>query len=243
MINTVLFDLDGTLLQFSQDEFIGVYFAELKKVFTRIGLDAEAAAKAVWLGTKAMVLNDGSKPNSKAFWNTFSRAMNLSGNVLKDVEAVCDLFYSNEFDSVKSVLKNADTGQPGRIIRNLTFKGYTAALATNPVFPAEAVKTRLAWIGLRTRDFKLITDYSNSFYCKPNPKYYGEILTALGREPEQCLMVGNNVNEDMCAGALGMETYLVTGHIINEAGWDISGYRRGSMDDLEKYLSDLPQIS
>ena len=43
--------------------------------------------------------------------------------------------------------------------------------------------------GLSTDDFALITTYDNSSYCKPNPKYYVEILEKFGLKPEECLMV------------------------------------------------------
>jgi phosphoglycolate phosphatase-like HAD superfamily hydrolase len=55
MIDTIMFDLDGTLCRFSQEEFITSYFNQLSKVFVKLGLDAGAAEKAVWAGTRAMV--------------------------------------------------------------------------------------------------------------------------------------------------------------------------------------------
>jgi FMN phosphatase YigB (HAD superfamily) len=238
MVDTVLFDLDGTLLQLSQDDFIGVYFAELKKVFERLGMDADYSIKAVWAGTKAMILNDGAKSNAERFWETFANVMGLSGDRLKAIENACDSFYTKEFDAVKSVLKNKDLEQPRRLMDAVASKGYTAVLATNPLFPTCAVTTRLAWIGLKPEDFSLITNYSNSRYSKPSLGYYRDILAKTDKQPEQCLMIGNNVKEDMCAETLGMEVYLVTGHVINEGGEDISAFRHGSLDDLERELTE-----
>ena len=240
MINTVLFDLDGTLLQFSQVDFIGAYFAELGKVFAGMGMDADMSAKAVWAGTKAMVLNDGSMPNCERFWAEFAGYLSLTDEQRRVVEAACDAFYVNEFDRVKSVMMPNDISR--RLVRALPEKGYSVALATNPLFPACAVGTRLGWIGLEPQDFVLVTHYSNSTFCKPNTGYYREVLAKINRGPEQCIMVGNNPAEDMCAGAIGAETFLVTDFLENESGMDISAFRSGPLAELEAYLMSMPDL-
>ena len=241
MINTILFDLDGTLLLFSQTEFIDAYFARLSNVFDRLGMDSGAAIKAVWTGTKAMVLNDGSRTNAECFWEEFAKRTALTDERRKAVESACDDFYSNEFDSVKSVMIPTDISK--RLVRSLQSKGYDVILATNPLFPACAVTTRLSWIGLNPDDFTLITHYSNSTYCKPNPGYYREIFKKAGKMPEQCLMVGNNPVEDMSAGVLGASTFLVTDCLENETGVDITAFRRGTLAELEASLASMQDIS
>ena len=241
MIDTILFDLDGTLLQFSQEDFINNYFAKLSKVFIRLGMEAEASIKAVWAGTKAMALNDGSMTNAKRFWTVFAEYLGLTPEKNKEVEAACDDFYTNAFDAVKSVLRPNDVSN--RLVRELTGRGYTVALATNPLFPACAVTTRLNWIGLKPDDFKHITHYYNSKYCKPNPGYFNEVLAEIKKTPEQCLMAGNHPVEDMSAGKLGIETFLVTDCLENEANVDISTFRRGTLAELEEFLLSLPSLS
>lgn len=243
MKDTILFDLDGTLIQFTQDDFITAYLTELKKVFSRIGLDAELAIKALWSGTKAMILNDGGKLNSERFWGKFSEIMDLSADQLKAVENACDDFYSNEFKTLKSILKNEDPGLPCRLTRSLISKGYRIVLATNPLFPTCGVATRLGWIGLTPQDFCMITDYSNSSYCKPNLGYYREIFKKINKEPHQCLMIGNNAVEDMCVSSLGADTFLVTDYLENEANIDISAFRNGTFAELEKYIASLPSVA
>jgi len=241
MINTILFDLDGTLLQFSQDEFIEDYLGKLKKVFRSRGLDAEKSLTAMWVGIKDMVLNDGSMTNAERFWITFAHELSLSEEQCRVIEAACDDFYVHEFDTVKSVLTPNDISE--RLVRALPKKGYQVVLATNPFFPSCAVTTRLGWIGLTQEDFSLVTHYTNSSYCKPNLKYFEEVFTKIERRPEQCLMVGNNSFEDMAAGKAGAETFLVTDFMENEADLDISDLRQGTLAELEEYLMSLPDIS
>ena len=167
MIDTILFDLDGTLVRFIQDEFLETYFKELGKVFVKLGLDAQKAVKGVWVGTKAMVLNDGSVLNTQRFWEAFSKHMDISDAQLCDVEAACDNFYSNEFNIARSVVKHSEI--PKKIVRSMSERGYNIVLATNPYFPPCAVDSRLSWIGLDKNDFLLVTHYENSSFCKPNP--------------------------------------------------------------------------
>ena len=241
MIDTILFDLDGTLLQFTQEDFISAYFSKLGKVFIGMGMDAEASIKAVWAGTKAMARNDGSILNSKLFWKVFAEYSGLSDEQNNEVEAACDNFYITEFDSVKSILR--PNGISTRLVRALSDRGYTVALATNPMFPACAVETRLNWIGLKPCDFKHITHYANCTYCKPNPGYFNELLDRLNKTPAQCLMAGNNPVEDMSADKLGIETFLVMDCLENEAGADVTSFRRGALAELEALLMSLPVIS
>jgi len=237
MIDTILFDLDGTLLKVTQKAFLGIYLRELQNVFVRLGMDGELSVKALWAGTNAMIVNDGVKPNDERFWEVFAQYLGFDDGQRKTVEAACEKFYMNEFNAVKAVAALDDDAR--RLVRALTEKGYLLALATNPLFPLCAVETRLAWIGLLPQDFSYITHYANSSYCKPNPGYYRELLENIGKEPRQCLMAGNSVSEDMCAGALGIETFLVTDYLENESGAGISLYRHGSLADCEAYLTSL----
>ena len=240
MVDTILFDLDGTLLQFKQTAFLDVYLAELRKVFSKAGMDAELSIVAVWAGTKAMVQNDGTVRNIERFWQAFSKHMGITEKRLRYIEAECDRFYSNEFNNVKTVMIPCDISK--RLVRRMASKGYGVVLATNPLFPECAVESRLGWIGLDLQDFRLITHYSNSTFCKPNLGYYREILGKINKTPQQCLMVGNNPAEDMSAGVLGIETFLVTDCLENEASADITAFRNGTLAQLEAYLTTLPDI-
>jgi FMN phosphatase YigB (HAD superfamily) len=235
-----MFDLDGTLLHFSQDDFIKVYFAELGKLFVRLGMDAEMSVKAIWVGTKSMIEGDGSCTNAERFWAAFAEYTKLSGDKLNAVKAACDEFYLNEFNNAKSVIIPNDISK--RLVRTLAAKGYQIVLATNPLFPACAVATRLGWIGLEMQDFVHVTHYSNSTFCKPNPDYYREIFKKIDRLPEQCFFAGNNTIEDMSAGDLGVETFLVTDCLENEPNIDIAVFKNGTLKELEEYLTAMPSI-
>ncbi|MBO5037764.1 MAG: HAD family hydrolase [Clostridia bacterium] len=233
-ITTVLFDLDGTLLPMDQDEFVKSYFKLLAKKVAPLGYDPASLIDNIWAGTAAMVKNDGSRKNEEAFWAQFAK---FYGDKVYDDIPVFDKFYSEEFNLAKDVCGFAPNAK--KIVDGLCERGFEVVLATNPIFPPVATLSRISWAGLSAESFSLITNYSNSSYCKPNPKYYQEILSKIGKAPEECLMVGNDVEEDMIAQSLGMKVFLLTDCIINKKDRDISVYPHGDFEALADYLQTI----
>lgn len=235
MYDTILFDLDGTLVPFLQDEFIRAYFKLLVRRLTPMGYDGDKLVQALWAGVDAMIRNDSSATNRQVFWDVFTREMGIQALAL---ESVLDDFYAREFDGARSVLRE-DADRSG-LIRSLREKGYGLVLATNPVFPAVAVETRMHWVGLAPSYFDYITTYENSRRSKPNPGYYQDILTHTGKRPEECLMIGNNPVDDMAAREAGLDVFLVTDYLENPGGLPVEGWPHGSFGELEKLLAELP---
>lgn len=232
MLKTVLFDLDGTLLPFVQDDFIKLYFGGLCKKLAPLGYRPDKVVNDVWAGTKAMITNDGSRLNKDAFWETF-RAANAG---LPDAEYLCDEFYTGEFDEVKACLKSIPDHKP--MISRLKESGLEVVLATNPIFPRCAVETRLKWVNLDEGDFSYITSYESSTFCKPNPAYFKELLEKIGRQSEECVMIGNSAAEDIIpARELGITAFLVTDFLENPEGIDISGFPQGTPADAEEFIA------
>ncbi|MBR5751445.1 MAG: HAD family hydrolase, partial [Clostridia bacterium] len=98
-IKAVLFDLDGTMLPMDQDAFTQGYFKLLVKKLAPCGYEPEALVKAVWHGTKAMVMNDGSKTNEAAFWDDFTAAF---GEEARRDEALFREFYEGDFEKARA---------------------------------------------------------------------------------------------------------------------------------------------
>jgi len=233
-ITTILFDLDGTLLPMDQDVFVQSYFKRLAAKLAPLGYESRQLIKCIWTGTSAMIRNDGRCTNEEAFWAVFSQMYGAES--LKD-QPVFDAFYENEFQNVAQDC--GFTPHANETIQALKKMGYRLALATNPIFPAVATESRMRWAGLQQGDFELYTTYENCSYCKPNPKYYQEILRQLGCSPEECLMVGNDVGDDMIAQTLGMKVFLLTDCLINRENADLSGYAKGSFPELMAYVQTL----
>ena len=233
-IKTVFFDLDGTLLPMDQDEFVKAYFGNLAGKLSGHGYEPKELIGAIWSGTKAMVKNDGHCTNEEAFWEDF--AAHYGQQVRKD-EPLFEEFYKTDFQHVQKVCGFAP--QAAQTVSWLKERGIRLVLATNPIFPAIATRSRIKWAGLTPEDFVYYTTYENAHYCKPDLRYYREICQKLELSPEECLMVGNDVGEDMVAKALGMQVFLLTDCLINRQQADISCYPNGDFDALAAYLKEI----
>lgn len=234
MITTVLFDLDGTLLPMDQDKFVQSYIGRMAKKLAPHGYDPELLTKGLWKGTGAMVKNDGTQTNEELFWQVFNGVM---GRDCRGDEPLFTDYYENEFQQVAG-----DCGfdeRAAETIRQIRALGYRVALATNPLFPAIATQSRAKWAGLEIDDFDLITTYENSRFCKPNLEYYRQILATLNLKPENCVMVGNDVSEDMIAEKLGIRVFLLTDCILNKENKDIDRYPQGSFPELMDFIRGL----
>jgi FMN phosphatase YigB (HAD superfamily) len=233
-ITTVLFDLDGTLLPMDQDNFIKAYFGGLARKLMPYGYDKDTLIGAIWGGTKAMFRNNGEKLNEEAFWEEFCKVF---GESAKNDEPIFDEFYANDFCRVQDSC-GFDPRAAGAV-QTIKSKGFRVALATNPFFPSAATEQRIGWAGVSPHDFEIFTTYENSHYCKPNLDYYIEVISKLGVSPEECLMVGNDVDEDMIAKELGMKVFLLTDCLINKHGKDPSAYPNGGFAELLEYLNKI----
>ncbi len=233
-ITTVLFDLDGTLLPMDQDLFIKAYFAGIADHMSAFGYERERLVKTIWSSTGAMIQNTTGKTNEEAFW---AYMVSVYGPEVRKEEPRFNEFYRVGFPKVRDVC--GFTPMAARIVDACKEKGFQIALATNPFFPSTATLQRTRWAGLNPDDFAHITTYENSGSCKPNPAYFREVLEKLGVEAEECLMVGNDVEEDMMARELGMQVFLLTPCMINKKEKDIAQYPHGDYDALLEYIEKL----
>ncbi len=233
-VKAVLFDLDGTLLSMDLDVFVKGYFSSLTKAMSERGFNQRRFSKALSAGVNAMLENNGRATNEDVFWETFE---SVYGEPARSKEALFNEFYENEFINLKSLCSAID--EAASSVRAIRDMGYRVILATNPVFPPIATENRIRWAGLEPSDFELYTTYANSSFAKPNPKYYLEIADKLGLDPSECLMVGNDTDDDMVAEKIGMKTYLLQKHLINRRKIDIARYNYGNLSSLVSFVENM----
>ncbi|KAB3527647.1 HAD family hydrolase [Alkaliphilus serpentinus] len=237
MIKTVLFDLDGTLLPLDMNEFIKRYFGGLTVKFKDM-IKGEELSSIVWASTKYMVENkEASKTNEEAFFEDFYKRVHHKPEVMNPL---FEEYYIKDFCKVQDATRQEELMV--KAVRQLKDKGYKVVVATNPIFPEIAIHQRIKWAGFEIEDFDFITTFEKMHFCKPNVEFYQEVLENIGGKPEDCLMVGNDVEEDMVAKQLGLTTFLIEDCIIHR-GTSLEGIDyKGDYKKFYEFVVGLPSL-
>ncbi|RJR20810.1 MAG: HAD family hydrolase [Desulfobacteraceae bacterium] len=237
MYNTLLFDLDGTLLDIDMDIFLPRYFQVLTRRFSYL-ISPEEFVRHLLHSTRLMIMNkDPQKTNEEVFMEDFIPRLGLPREELQPI--LTDI-YTNDFGHLGKYTRRKPLA---RTIMNLSYKkGLELIIATNPVFPRLAIEHRLRWSGLEDLPYRLVTTYENMHFCKPHREYYEEVLSVAGRKPGECLMIGNDAREDLAAAAVGIKTFLVRDHILNDnkEGPFTPDYE-GYLADVYRFIEQWPQ--
>lgn len=235
-MNTILFDLDGTLLPMDVEEFTHRYFGLILQTMNEKGFDGKMILDAILSSTKVMILNDGKKTNEEVFWENFTSLSNLSRDLM---EPHFNDFYEHVFDQIDSHVQSENMKQAVNILKE---KNYRLILSTNPLFPRIATLKRIQWAGLDPNDFDYITTYENSSACKPNLAYYEEIIDKLDLDIKECVMIGNDVQEDGILEKIGIPVYLVSDYLLNRNNQKITTFEMTDSDAFLKYVQNLPSL-
>lgn len=224
---TALFDLDGTLLPVDLDFFFKRYVEAVTPHFAHI-IPPEKFTKALWDATHAMVNNlDPEVRNDEAFARVFEPAV---GYPWRKLWRIFEKFYNFEFPKLRKFVPNSRIAQ--EIVEACVNNGWQIVLATNPVFPEVAIRERMKWCKIDGFPWRFVTTLHNMHFCKPHLEYYQEICRFLKLDPRKCVMIGNDVQEDMVAKKLGMKTFLVEDFLIDRGG--------GETPDMRGSLKDVP---
>ncbi|MGQ9780134.1 MAG: HAD family hydrolase [Bacillota bacterium] len=238
MFNTVLFDLDGTLVNLDIEFFLHRYVEALAPRFAHL-VSPAVFVRELFRWSQAMVENeDPSLTNLEVFWRGFSAAVGVERAVL---EPIFTDFYSHDFPRLRP--EGAKNPAARRLLETLVKKGYTIVIATNPIFPRRAIVERLSWTECADLPYAYITCGEEMHFCKPNPGFFREVLEKIGRRPEECLMVGNDMEEDMIAQKLGFFTAFITDLPIDRGLARLTPDWRGSLAELaEVFAADRETV-
>ncbi len=233
MLQTILFDLDDTLLKNKMDSFLPHYFKLLGQHAAAV-LEKDHFMQEMLYSTRVMMTNtDPAFTNREIFWNTFQQRTGLDPVT---IEPFFDQFYAEHFPTLQAVTEPMPGAVP--LVEWALAQGLQVVVATNPMFPRRAIEERLRWADLPvTRyPFALVTTYDEMHATKPNRAYYEEILSYVGCAPANALMVGDDWENDMVpALALGMATFWITDGKA-EKGDVTQVMGAGSMFDLSQRL-------
>ena len=227
-VKALLLDLDDTLLINDMDVFSSRYFELLVECIQDI-CPRDRFLAAPMTGTRAMFANDGAQgSNADLFYSEF---LPLVGDCADELLPALDAFYAHDFGSLR---KWTAVDPDARVLVETAFQhGFQVAIATQPLFPREAVLARLRWAGVSADTFcyDYVACFEEMDACKPQERYFRTICQHLGRQPHECLMVGDSVEADMGAEKHGLRTFWVMRH-PPEGRVRVKCNAKGSLRDL-----------
>lgn len=233
MIRALLLDLDDTLLHNHMDDFLPRYFQAVTAAVADL-ITPEEFLAALREATQAMMANtDPERTNADVFWQVFPSLVDVPTEPLDER---IDRFYSEVFPTLNS--HTAPMPGAREVVAEAQRRDWHVVVATNPVFPMQAIRSRLAWAGLEDVSFDLVTAYENMHATKPHPEYYREIASRLDVAPHDAVMAGNHLANDLVpAAAVGMRTFWVDTYGIADA--DFTPDASGDLNDLRTWLYEI----
>lgn len=203
-IKTICFDLDGTLVEMNPLFKAPLLTMSMIRFFHVI--PPWKFFKSFKIAVKTMLHHQEDQSNFSIFVKSLSAQSNLKDETLikKAIQEILEI----DFPKLKIFFYPVkDAKQTLKIAQEL---GFNIILATNPVFPRKAVETRLMGGGFKSEDFPLMTHAENMTRCKPKVEYYKELLIRFNLDPQECLMIGNDVKKDTPAFDVGMKTFILS---------------------------------
>lgn len=223
----ILFDLDGTLCKMDLDQFNKAYLTGMAEYFQDI-VPVEAFAGQVMKSCAFMVAHGNPYIFCKnVFMEHFAQTFGLNEEQVWNrlVE-----FYTEVFPQYREFVVPCPENQA--LIALAKEKGYKIAVASNAIMPLVAIEERVRWAGLDPAQFDFVTGMENMHFCKPNTGFFQEIAQNIGVAAENCVMIGNDLTEDMPAHEIGMSTFLIG----DEAGENVNWH--GSLEDFGELLAN-----
>ncbi len=208
MIKAVLLDLDETLLQNPPDIFAKAYIGLLIDYFQKQNptLNQQQLQAAIRSATQATLLSTQALHfNAEVFSAVFAEQL---GGHRAELDQIVEGFLNTTYPQLERLTKKVDAAVP--LVDWLLSNNYAVAIATQPLYPQQAILQRVTWAGLDASRIGFISTLDSVHFAKPNPSYYEEILTRLGFEPDETLMVGDDwYNDIVPAATAGFYTYWI----------------------------------
>ncbi|PJF42244.1 MAG: hypothetical protein CUN55_10290, partial [Phototrophicales bacterium] len=208
MIKAVLLDLDETLLKNPPSQFVKTYVSKLVYYLQQHFPHIESAVflDSIYQSTKSTIENqDALRFNADVFYDEITTQTNLTRS---DITPIIQNFLQEIYPTFRDLTQVIPTAKP--LVEWLLAHNYAVAIATNPLFPHQATIQRVQWAGIHVDKVWFISSLDNTHFTKPHAAYYEEILSRLGFEPDEAIMIGDDWENDIVPAAnAGLNTYWV----------------------------------
>lgn len=235
---TLLLDLDDTCLGNSMETFIPAYLQALGDHLAEFVSPAELAP-ALLFGTREMLENNSPNRTLKqVFDQAFYSKLGINP---QDFKHLFDTFYSEKFSKLKKLTHVRP--EAIQMVDEAFARGYTVAIATNPLFPRTAILQRLEWAGLSPQQyqFSLIPSYETAYFAKPNLSFFTEILSLLGWPEGPVIMVGDDFDHDIApARQLGIGNFWITNGVNTPEDNSDNSNGYGPIEELLPWIDSTP---
>lgn len=229
MIKAVLLDLDNTLLNNPPMAFVDAYLQALIRHLHQAyrHITPRQWHEAMQQAIHALLTNrDPATTNWQVFVDDFITQTNLDPN---DLQHQLAAFYQQRYPALQRMTSSIPAA--AKLVDWLLEHQYAVAIATNPMFPKEAIEQRLRWAGLDLSRLWFVSTMENTHFTKPQPHYFEEVLTRIGFETDEALMIGDDMGLDIIpAHDAGLNTYWITTHAPPPGQLQPDGY--GTLEDL-----------
>ncbi len=232
----ILTDLDGTLLNIDMNDFIPKYLKSMNDFGIKTGFVPKEnnLVARVLKGTEAMMTNqDLEKTNENVFKETFFQEPYFAERRDEALDFF-EKFYQEIFPGLQNYCQTFPFAQT--LTETMFETGLPVVLATSPVFPIAAIEARLKWAGIADYPFKLKTSYEIMHTCKPHRSYFAETAAMAGLRAEDCLMIGNDKQDDLPAARIGMKTYLLEEFVLDNGKGSENPTYHGKAEALIDFL-------
>jgi HAD superfamily hydrolase (TIGR01549 family) len=203
----ILLDLDDTLLANDMDSFAPAYFQSLAR-YMALEVDGDLLLTSLLRATHAMETSGGGgATNEETCAGILYPGL---GRERDELEPIFNRFYIEEFPKLERLTKQRPVAR--QLVQFAFEAGLQVVIATHPLFPRRAIEERLRWAGVPVSDFDyaLVTSYEEMTCGKATPAYYAEIARRLGRQPSECLMVGDDWERDVVGGiSAGLRVFWI----------------------------------
>ncbi|MBY8979780.1 MAG: HAD-IA family hydrolase [Candidatus Lokiarchaeota archaeon] len=224
-IRTILFDLDGTLIDVDLNQFIPSYLKLLANSVAHL-IPPKKFVSALLKASESVNANDGLISNEDAFAKAF---FPIEGYSKEDIDPYFTKFYENKFKELQKYTTRKFVAR--EVVQKAFDNDFKVIIATTPVLPMTAIMQRLEWGGIGDFSYSLVTSIENSYATKPNLLYYQLIFKYLKLSPNECLMVGDE-DKDMVCAKLGSQTFLVPSSNTNTNAETPKPTYSGALKDL-----------